>query len=121
MTSPQEHIVQAVSATQYVTVEIDGRVVAETRHPVLVYETGLPVRYYIPPQDVSLELLRPTDTHTVCPYKGEASYWSYGEHTDVAWAYPEPIDSIPQIKDHLSFYDTVATITASQGPSNGQN
>ncbi|MFB7501293.1 DUF427 domain-containing protein [Streptomyces sp. NPDC056161] len=55
---------------------------AETGRPLLVHETGLPVRYYIPPQDVDLALFQPTDIHTTCPYKGVASYWSYGEHTD---------------------------------------
>ncbi|GAA1915114.1 DUF427 domain-containing protein [Streptantibioticus ferralitis] len=111
------HRVAAVPSSQHVRVEIDGRVVAETRRPVLVYETGMKVRYYLPPEDVDLTLFEPTDSHTTCPFKGVASYWTYvgdGErskaHTDVVWAYQDPIPNVEQIKGHLSFYDTVALV-----------
>ncbi|MEU4096261.1 DUF427 domain-containing protein [Streptomyces sp. NPDC026673] len=104
------HRVDAVPGTQHITVTIDGTVVAETRHPVLVHETGLPVRYYIPPEDVDLAVFQASDTHTTCPFKGVASYWSYGDHSDVAWVYEEPLPSVPEITGHLSFYDTVADV-----------
>lgn len=115
MPSP-EHSVRAVSGSQRVRVEIDGRVVAESDRPVLVHETGLPVRYYLPPEDVAMDLLEPSGTHTYCPYKGRASYWSYPGsggrvRHDVAWAYPEPLPEIALIKDHLCFYDSAADIT----------
>lgn len=111
-----KHTVKAVPGTQHVRVEIGGRVIAESRRPVLVHETGLPVRYYLPPEDVALEVLEPTDTRTHCPYKGDASYWAYrdaaGQVTrDVAWAYPEPLADVALIKGHLSFYETRATVT----------
>ncbi|WP_377267754.1 DUF427 domain-containing protein [Peterkaempfera sp. SMS 1(5)a] len=105
------HRVTAVPGTQHVTVRIDGTLVAETRRPLLVYETGLPVRVYITPDDVALDLLTPTETHTTCPFKGVASYWSFGGRQDVAWAYPEPLDAVAEIRDHLSFYDSAAEIT----------
>ncbi|WP_329183858.1 DUF427 domain-containing protein [Actinacidiphila glaucinigra] len=108
------HRVEAVPGTQHVTVRIDGKVVAETRRPVLVHETGLPVRYYIPPQDVDLALFRGSDTNTTCPYKGVASYWSYGDRNDVAWFYEEPLPSVPEIAGHLSFYDTVAEVAVEE-------
>jgi uncharacterized protein (DUF427 family) len=50
--------------------------VAESRRPFLLFETGLPVRYYIPKEDVRMDLLLPGKGHSRCPYKGEASYWS---------------------------------------------
>ncbi|NUS85238.1 MAG: DUF427 domain-containing protein [Streptomyces sp.] len=112
---------EVTRGTQQVTVTIDGRVVAESRRPLLLSETGLPVRYYLPPQDVNLSLFEPTDTHTTCPFKGEAAYWTYlgtegggGPRPDVVWAYPDPIDSVAEIKDHLSFYDTVADISVKE-------
>lgn len=115
------HRVEVVRGTQQVTVTIDGRVVAQSRRPLLLLETGLPVRYYLPPQDVDLSLFESTDTHTTCPFKGEAAYWTYlgeeggsGPHTDVVWAYPEPLDAVAEIKDHLSFYDTVADISVKE-------
>ncbi|ASR00438.1 aminotransferase [Streptomyces sp. 11-1-2] len=108
--------------SQHVTVTIDGRVVAESTRPLLVHETGLPVRYYLPPEDVDLTLFQPTDSHTICPFKGEAAYWTYrgaaGDEAeprpDVVWAYPQPIEKVAQIKDHLSFYDAVAKIDVSE-------
>ncbi len=113
----QGHLVTAVPGTQHVRVTIDGQVVAESQHPVLVYETGIPVRYYLPPRDVDLTLFEPTDTHTTCPFKGIASYWTYrGEdggqaRPDVVWAYEDPIPAVAAIKGYLSFYDTVADIS----------
>ncbi|MDI5967657.1 DUF427 domain-containing protein [Streptomyces sp. SL13] len=111
------HTVTAVPGTQRITVEIDGRTVADSRRPVLVYETGIPVRFYLPPDDVDLTLFDATDTHTTCPFKGLASYWTLrGDDThparpDVAWAYEDPIPVVSGIKGHLSFYDTVAQVT----------
>ncbi|WP_156754401.1 DUF427 domain-containing protein [Actinokineospora pegani] len=109
------HTIEVKQGTQKVTVTIGGETVAESTRPLLVFETGLPVRYYLPPEDVRTDLLAPTDTQTTCPFKGVAAYWSYtgpGERRDdVVWGYPEPIDSVAQIKDHLCFYDSVATVT----------
>ncbi|WP_052851053.1 DUF427 domain-containing protein [Streptomyces avicenniae] len=108
------HTVEAATVERHVRVEIGGQVVAETRRPVLLKETGLPDRWYIPPADVRLDLLAPADLHTTCPFKGEASYWTLrGASPDrtVAWAYPEPIPSVAVIKDHLAFYDRQATVT----------
>lgn len=84
----------------------ESRVLAESRRPLLLHETGLPVRYYLPPEDVHTELLTPSDTHTHCPFKGDASYWSLPEAADLVWAYPEPLAQVAQIKDHFCFYDT---------------
>lgn len=111
------HTVTAVPGTQRVTVEIDGRTVADSRRPVLVYETGIPVRFYLPPQDVELDLFDATPTRTTCPFKGLASYWTlraadgHPAREDVVWAYEDPMETVAGIKGHLSFYDTVATVT----------
>ncbi|GAA0375923.1 hypothetical protein Acor_73170 [Acrocarpospora corrugata] len=107
--------VDAIPSSRHVRVEINGRVVADTREPVLLFETGLPTRYYIPAKDVDFDQLVATDSHTRCPYKGEASYWSLrepveGVPADVAWAYPEPIQAVANIKDYVSFYNEVVDI-----------
>ncbi|MDH6134248.1 uncharacterized protein (DUF427 family) [Kitasatospora sp. MAA4] len=116
-TSDQRHRVVTVQSTQTVTVQIDGRVVARSSRPVALFETGLPVRYYLPPSDVELTLFQPTGTHTSCPLKGEASYWSYRGPDgtaegwpDVVWAYPRPLDSAADIAGYLSFYDDAAQV-----------
>ncbi|WP_406280549.1 DUF427 domain-containing protein [Embleya sp. NBC_00896] len=116
------HLVTTVHSAQTVTVEIDGQVVAKSSRPVVLYETGLPIRYYLPPDDVDLARFTPTDTHTTCPFKGVASYWTYlgdgttAAHPDVVWAYSNPIESVPDIKGYLSFYDNIAHVTVEGEP-----
>ncbi len=92
-----------------VRVEVGGTVLAESTRPSLLFETGLPVRFYLPPADVRTDLLRPSDTRTICAYKGVASYWSVpgpeGAAVDVAWTYPEPlIDAVP-VTGMFCFFD----------------
>jgi uncharacterized protein (DUF427 family) len=101
--------VDVVESSRYVRVEIEGHVVAETKRPRLLYETGLPTRYYIPKQDVRMDLLEATDSTTRCPYKGEAVYWSFQagdkRFTDIVWSYPAPIPECTKIENLLSFYN----------------
>jgi uncharacterized protein (DUF427 family) len=101
--------VDTVHSSRRVRVEVAGTTVAETNRPVLLFETGLPTRYYIPKLDVLMDLLEPTDTVTHCPYKGDASYWNLrlGDTTykDFVWAYPRPIPEIPKIENLLCFYN----------------
>ena len=84
-----------------------GEHLAESRRPKLLFETSLPPRAYVPPEDVRRELLEPSGTRTFCPYKGHASYWSArlstGMATDVAWSYPEPLPEAEKVRDHLCF------------------
>ncbi|WP_328319772.1 DUF427 domain-containing protein [Streptomyces sp. NBC_00388] len=100
------HRITIEQGTEHVRVVREGRLLAESRRPLLLHETGLPVRYYLPPEDVRAELLTPSQTHTHCPFKGDASYWSLPEAADLVWAYPEPLAQVAQIKDHFCFYDT---------------
>ena len=103
------HRVDVLNSSRHVKVVVGGEVVAETNRPRLLYETGLPTRYYIPKLDVRLDLLTPTKTSTRCPYKGEASYWTVSvkgkEFKDIVWGYPAPIPESPRIENLLCFYD----------------
>jgi uncharacterized protein (DUF427 family) len=103
------HRVDVVNSSRRVKVVVEGQLVAETGRPRLLFETGLPTRYYIPKLDVRMELLEATDSHTRCPYKGEASYWSVhaGDLVlkDLVWSYPAPIPECPKIENLLSFYN----------------
>jgi uncharacterized protein (DUF427 family) len=111
--SPHTRI-DVLPSSRHVRVLIDGEVVADTHRPWLLFETGLPVRYYLPKVDVRMELFEPTETHTYCPYKGVASYWSAvidgRRHDDVVWSYPYPLPESLRIAGLLAFYDTKATI-----------
>jgi uncharacterized protein (DUF427 family) len=101
--------VDILPSSRHVRVEVDGVTVAESSGPRLLFETGLPVRYYLPKTHVRMDLLEPTDTVTRCPYKGQARYWSVraGEsvHEDLAWSYPAPLPESERIAGLISFYN----------------
>jgi uncharacterized protein (DUF427 family) len=101
--------VDTVHSSRDVRVEVGGQVIAETKRAVVLYETGLPTRYYVPKLDVRMDLLESTHTITHCPYKGDAVYWSLkvGAETfpDFVWSYPHPIPEIPKIENLLCFYN----------------
>jgi uncharacterized protein (DUF427 family) len=102
------HRVDVVPSSRHIRVEIGGQTVAESRRPWLLFETGLPTRYYLPVEDVRMDLLEATETSSVCPYKGQASYWRLvgdAAGRDVAWAYQNPISEIPRIKGLISFFN----------------
>jgi uncharacterized protein (DUF427 family) len=100
--------VDALPSRRHVRVVIDGQTIADTRRPTLVFETNHPVRYYIPQQDVRMDLLTASATESRCPYKGPASYWSVqlGDETfkDLVWGYKETIPEMPKIKGLLCFF-----------------
>jgi uncharacterized protein (DUF427 family) len=103
------HTITITPADQHVEVVVNGVKVAESDRPVLLEETGLPTRYYLPRDDVRTDLLRPTDRETTCPFKGEASYWSVdagGEiHDDLVWSYETPIPEAEGIRGLMTFYN----------------
>ncbi len=103
------HRVDILDSDRHVKVSVNGEVVAETDRPKILFETGLPPRYYMAPEDVREEVLLPSEKHTQCPYKGVASYWSVeagGERVeDLVWYYPEPLPATGKIKDHLCFFN----------------
>ena len=103
------HRVDVVESSRHVEISIDATVVADSRRPMMLFETGLPTRYYLPKMDVRLELLERSDSHTGCPYKGTADYFSVrtGKRLveDIVWCYEAPIPEIPKIAGRLCFYD----------------
>ncbi|MFP3987741.1 DUF427 domain-containing protein [Streptomyces sp. E11-3] len=102
------HRITIEEGTDPVRVTHQGQVVAESSRPLLLRETGYPVRYYLPPEDVRTDLLTPSETHTYCPFKGTASYWSLPEAADAVWGYPDPKPEVAQIKNHFCFYEVDA-------------
>ena len=96
-------------STRRVRVSRDDTVLADTRRSVVLLETSLPPRFYIPIDDVVMDRLEPSDTHTRCPYKGVASYYSVwtdeGLHQDLVWYYPDAAADIDRIAGRLAFYN----------------
>jgi uncharacterized protein (DUF427 family) len=102
------HPVTITPSDAHVEVRLDGVLLAKTDRALRLEETGLPARYYIPKDDVRMDLLRPTSFLTSCPFKGEASYWSAdvggSSHDGIVWAYESPIPAVAELAEHVSFY-----------------
>lgn len=103
------HRVDILASSRHIRVEVEGETVADSTAPRLLFETGLPVRYYLPKTHVRMDLLTHTDTVTQCPYKGEAEYWSVraGDkvQADLAWSYRLPTAESQKIAGLICFYD----------------
>ncbi len=99
------HKIDVVASAAHVQVLVAGEVVADSRRALVLTETGCPVRYYLPPEDVRADATRPSETHTVCPFKGTASYVNLAvgdtEIADAAWFYPTPIAERADIAGYL--------------------
>jgi uncharacterized protein (DUF427 family) len=98
-----------------VRVTINGQQVAETKRALSLAESTYPVVQYIPLADVDPAVLRPSDTTTYCPFKGDADYYSVETqdgttHDDVIWTYVHPYDAVAQIEGHVAFYPNKADI-----------
>ena len=100
--------VDILPSSRAIRVELDGVVLAESTHTHVLHETGLPPRWYIPKVDVRLDLLEPTTTTSMCPYKGTAEYWAGrvdGRRVDdIAWSYRTPLPESERIAGLVCFY-----------------
>ncbi|MFC4008622.1 DUF427 domain-containing protein [Nonomuraea purpurea] len=97
--------VDILPSSRHIRVEVDGVTVADSRHARILFETGLPARYYLPKTDVRLDLLEHTDTITHCPYKGSAEYWTLNGRQDLAWSYPTPLPESERVAGLVAFYN----------------
>jgi uncharacterized protein (DUF427 family) len=101
--------IDILASSRHVRVEIDGVTVADSRSPRILFETGLPPRYYLPLSDIRTDLLKPSNSTTHCPYKGMADYWSVDTgtavHEDVVWIYRTPLPESQKIAGLAAFYD----------------
>lgn len=88
-----------------VRVVIDGTELADTTRAIELRERGYPPRQYLPRDDVRLDLLTPSNTVTHCPFKGDATYFSFAEHKDLAWSYEKPPEEVEAIDGRVVFYD----------------
>jgi uncharacterized protein (DUF427 family) len=111
--------VDALAADRHVEVSLDGVPLADSRRAVALYETHIPVRWYLPRDDVRMDLLTPSRSTSVCAYKGQASYFSLDESADgqdLAWTYVDPLlDALP-VKDHICFYSERTDLTVDGVP-----
>ncbi|GAA0323241.1 DUF427 domain-containing protein [Actinoallomurus spadix] len=109
------HEIEVTTGSEQVVVRIKDTVVASSSRPVVLTETGCPVRYYLPPEDVKMDLLRSSTTTSHCPFKGDAVYWSVqtedGTVEDAVWSYPEPFARVERIAGLLAFWTEKPGVT----------
>jgi uncharacterized protein (DUF427 family) len=103
------HRVDILDTSRHVKVTVEGEVVAETDRARVIFETGLPPRWYFPPEDVRADVLAPSEKRTGCAYKGFASYWSVKVNghveEDLVWTYKEPRRDAERITGYLAFFN----------------
>ena len=99
------HRIDVLDTSRHVRLALDGETLADTTRARVLYETSLPPRWYMPREDVRMDLLTASDTRTGCAYKGFASYWSLGDEDDLVWSYPEPRPEVARIKGYLCFFN----------------
>jgi uncharacterized protein (DUF427 family) len=130
VTSPREYVDAASAAggegritlrrvDDRVEVRVGGAVLAASDRATLLLESGCAPRWYLPREDVRLDLLRRSETTTVCPFKGEATYWSYdpagADGADVAWSYEAPLTAMAPIRGLVCFYAERTDTTVTPG------
>jgi uncharacterized protein (DUF427 family) len=102
------HRVDVVRSSRTVEATLGSTVLARSNSAMFLFETGMPVRYYLPKPDIRMDFLVDSATRSQCPYKGTARYWSAAidgkTWQDVAWSYEDPLPECPRIKGLISFY-----------------
>jgi uncharacterized protein (DUF427 family) len=97
--------IDVLRSSRHIRIEYDGSLLAESKRPMLLFETLLPVRFYLPREDVVVRLDH-SDTVTYCAYKGRASYYSVSDGPkDIAWTYHEPLHDAEPVRDRICFFD----------------
>jgi len=109
------HPIDIAPNPRRVTVTVDGRTIADTTRALVLKEASYRAVQYFPREDVDMSALEPTTSHSYCPFKGQASYYSVrtddGELHDAVWSYEHPHDAVPQIAGYLAFYPDRVQIT----------
>lgn len=102
-------LIDTRQSSRHVRIVLGETTMADTRRPLLLFETGLPTRYYIPQEDVRMDLLEPSDRVTECAYKGRASHWqaNIGDqiYKHIAWTYQQPTTLVAPIAGMICFYN----------------
>jgi uncharacterized protein (DUF427 family) len=106
---PAGHTLGFEPEARHVEIQVDGVAIATSDRALIVRETGLPARHYLPRDDVRLDISTPSPTATACPFKGQAVYFHFDvdgtEHRDLAWSYERPINGAEPLTELICFFD----------------
>ena len=113
-----DHPITVEPTSARVVVRVGGRTLADTDKALTLREASYPAVQYVPLAAIDNDAIRPTETHTYCPYKGEASYYTIatgdGELTDAIWTYPEPYEAVADIAGYAAFYPDRVEVTVGE-------
>jgi uncharacterized protein (DUF427 family) len=120
LTPTDEHPITIAPTDGRVMVRVGGTVIADSSHALTLQEGGYPPVQYVPLADVDPAVLRPSQTATYCPYKGDASYYSVqtaggDEAEDAIWTYQDPYPAVAPIAGHVAFFPDQAEVTVEAG------
>jgi uncharacterized protein (DUF427 family) len=112
-----DHPITIAQSEKLIVVSFHGEEIARTARALELKEASYPTVYYIPRDDVRMDLMAPSERQTYCPYKGDATYRSLsntpGDGLDAVWSYEQPYPAMEQIREHLAFYtDQVEIVTS---------
>lgn len=103
------HRIDVRQTSRPVRIEVDGQLVAESTAARMLFETSLHTRFYLPKEDIRVAL-EPSARRTFCPYKGRASYWSFGRYADLGWSYEQPLSDMTAITGLVAFWDEIVDV-----------
>lgn len=103
--------IDILKSSRTIAVNHKGKELARSDRPLILFETKLPPRFYIPRDDVAMSDLSKSTLNTQCPYKGTADYYSAADLDDIAWSYPDPLPEVGRIKDAVCFHPDKVTVT----------
>jgi len=104
------HRIDIRQSSRNLVVRHDGRVIADTRRALVLYESGFAPRWYVPRADIDEAALTPVKLQTFCPYKGLCSYYSIGEARQAAWCYPDAYAQVGRISSFVSFEPEIVSV-----------
>lgn len=100
---PDYAIVLERSGQEFVAI-LQGQPIAKTSNAIILKESNHKPVIYFPSEDIQLETVSQSEKDTYCPFKGTASYWSFGDEKNIAWSYGDPFDEVLDIKNYVAFY-----------------
>jgi uncharacterized protein (DUF427 family) len=104
------HRIDIRQTSRNLVVRHGDRIIADTRRPLVLYESGFAPRWYVPRDDIDESALAPVKLQTFCPYKGLCSYYSIGDARQAAWSYPDAYPEVRRISNLVSFEPDIVTV-----------
>jgi uncharacterized protein (DUF427 family) len=104
------HRIDIRRASRHLVVRQGDRIIADTKQPLVLYESGFAPRWYVPRADIEEPALTPVKLQTFCPYKGLCSYYSIGDARQAAWSYPDAYPEVRRISGLVSFEPDIVTV-----------